>query len=619
MRTEKQITNILLLALLVLNALVRFYDISGFSLSNDELSAISRLNYSSLSELIREGVIATDPHPIGVQVFLYYWTALFGNGQFMIRFPFVMASLLAIYFLFKSMSIWFSNQRALLIAVFFSLTEFSLIQGQLARPYAIAMLFVMIFLWSWTKILFTDKLKRIYLISFIVSAVLAAYSHYFAALLIGIIGISGIGFAIKKGLFKLYSLLGACILFLCTAHLPISIAQFSRPSLTSWINKAELSFLSEHIFLLLNDSYILLILASVLILLSIYFFNKNSIRVKKFMALCLTFFLLPMLIAYVYSLYREPVMMNRVFYFSSAFFYAMLFAFIQDLRSNTFILRFTVLTTGVLTSTFLQTNFLKRDYVENFKDLVQKDFMEVHAIAGKKHNNVTFIGNFNSMKYLKYYMPREEFDWPITSVSTNKELAKSMEVIRQSRNEYLAYFWACKYQSVSILEYIALHFPTINKEAHYYNSGMWMFSRKVNERKEILNIEMLDTLIHSDVEFFDLYKDDYYLLSGNEVLNVHTKFDAKKCDNTLLVFSLVDEKGKVLKWEGINLSDFHFNEFDQDLFYSFIVPEEYEQGQHLSIYFWNPGKNSIVLSNVQVKGYEESISLVDPYANTRRP
>ena len=52
---------------------LRFYDLGDFSLSNDELSAIVRLRANSIIELIQFGVVKTDPHPAGVQIFLYFW------------------------------------------------------------------------------------------------------------------------------------------------------------------------------------------------------------------------------------------------------------------------------------------------------------------------------------------------------------------------------------------------------------------------------------------------------------------------------------------------------------------------------------------------------------------
>ena len=75
-------------------AILRFYNLGDMSLSNDELSALSRLRYSSFAEMISKGVYI-DFHPAGLQIFLFYWVKIFGDGVFMLRLPFVFCSLVS--------------------------------------------------------------------------------------------------------------------------------------------------------------------------------------------------------------------------------------------------------------------------------------------------------------------------------------------------------------------------------------------------------------------------------------------------------------------------------------------------------------------------------------------
>jgi len=76
---------IILLIILLLAALLRFYNYAGWSLSNDELSALSRLQFDSFGEMIRQGVMLGDFHPAGVQVFLWFWVKVFGNSVVAVR------------------------------------------------------------------------------------------------------------------------------------------------------------------------------------------------------------------------------------------------------------------------------------------------------------------------------------------------------------------------------------------------------------------------------------------------------------------------------------------------------------------------------------------------------
>ncbi|MFN7014907.1 MAG: hypothetical protein ACK4ON_11625, partial [Bacteroidia bacterium] len=54
-----------LLFLIIAGALIRFYNLENLSLSNDELSALSRLQFNNWKEIFNYGV-AIDYHPAGI-------------------------------------------------------------------------------------------------------------------------------------------------------------------------------------------------------------------------------------------------------------------------------------------------------------------------------------------------------------------------------------------------------------------------------------------------------------------------------------------------------------------------------------------------------------------------
>ena len=73
-----------LILILIVGAVLRFYNFYGWSLTNDELSALNRLRFSSFMEVMEQGVKLNDMHPPGVQAFLYIWTTLFGVNEMML-------------------------------------------------------------------------------------------------------------------------------------------------------------------------------------------------------------------------------------------------------------------------------------------------------------------------------------------------------------------------------------------------------------------------------------------------------------------------------------------------------------------------------------------------------
>ena len=51
------------------------------------LSALARLRYNNLIAFVKYGV-KNDYHPMGVQIFLYYWVKIFGKSEASVRLAF---------------------------------------------------------------------------------------------------------------------------------------------------------------------------------------------------------------------------------------------------------------------------------------------------------------------------------------------------------------------------------------------------------------------------------------------------------------------------------------------------------------------------------------------------
>jgi hypothetical protein len=71
---------LLVLLVIVVAGFVRLWDFFDLPLTNDETSALMRLNVGSVSELLST-VVWNDGHPMLVQVFLWYWTKWFGDRK----------------------------------------------------------------------------------------------------------------------------------------------------------------------------------------------------------------------------------------------------------------------------------------------------------------------------------------------------------------------------------------------------------------------------------------------------------------------------------------------------------------------------------------------------------
>jgi hypothetical protein len=68
----------LLVLCLLVGIVLRVGNPMDLSFINDELSTWSKVNYDSVGAVI-ENIKQVDSHPVGMYVFFYYWTLIFGT------------------------------------------------------------------------------------------------------------------------------------------------------------------------------------------------------------------------------------------------------------------------------------------------------------------------------------------------------------------------------------------------------------------------------------------------------------------------------------------------------------------------------------------------------------
>ena len=120
-------------SLLLLATFLRMWDLPRIPFMHDEISALVRL-YPTLGETIQKGVIELDTHPPGVQVFEWLWTRAFGSEEWVVKLPFVLLSLAAIFFLYRFACAWTNATVALIATSLFATLQYFVLYGQIARP-----------------------------------------------------------------------------------------------------------------------------------------------------------------------------------------------------------------------------------------------------------------------------------------------------------------------------------------------------------------------------------------------------------------------------------------------------------------------------------------------------
>ena len=588
MRSDRSVERFALLLLLLVNVYIRFTGIGDFSLSNDELSAVTRLEVSTFTELIENGVIATDPHPAGTQVFLYYWTSVFGTSPFAIRFPFVVFGILGFFFLYATFRRWIGFQRAVLAISFISLLEFIIIHGQLARPYALGFFSTTVFVWAWDRFALAGDKKTWIKIAYVLSAVLSCYAHYFAGLFAGIVALTGLIVVYKKGQFRPFLWMNLAVMALFIPHVSVTIAQLSRTTLTAWIPPPESDFISTHIFILLNRSVFLLVLFLALSLWSLLRFIAVERDKAQYLLFGALFFLIPILIGYLYTQYAGPALMDRVLYFSAPYFLVLAFIALPKMSKPVFLTSMLLLTLVTAASTALETSFATRDYTEKFKEtgIVYLDFIDEY-----KSENVLVTGNYNSPRYLEYYT-KKTVPFVVDRLVTDSLLAIFMREVRYSGKPYLFHSWACMYQSVESVEYARIFYPNLIEQGHFYNSGYWFFGKENQGRDTVEFVHfsadsLAKPLPEMGGEYSNLLVRKMSELKGAQVVNARVKFNDQKISGMILVIQVKDQNGVNIMWKGKNVRDFVLEPEDNELMISYVIPSGPVDTDELYVYFWN--------------------------------
>ena len=180
---------ILLTIILGVGVFLRLFNFSRLPFLNDELSALSRTNYDTFGDIIKFGVMP-DGHPAGVQIFLYYWTKLFGNSEIIVKLPFLLCGIGSLILIYLIARLWFNKNTALFSLSLISVMQYHITFSLIARPYISGLFFSLLMVWFWTKFIFTQKKPYLYISGFVISGALCAYNHYFSLLFLIIVGFS---------------------------------------------------------------------------------------------------------------------------------------------------------------------------------------------------------------------------------------------------------------------------------------------------------------------------------------------------------------------------------------------------------------------------------------------
>ncbi len=566
-----------------------------FSFSNDELSAITRAQQLSFNSLLTNGVLV-DGHPAGVQSFLYFWIKLFGILEFAIRLPFAIFGAIAVVFAFLFTQRKFGFTPALLTAFFLSTLEFSLLHSQIARPYSSGLMLSMITIWLWDKVVFPDsKDKKHILVNSLALALLMAanaYNHYFNALFALILGLIGIAFIPKKQLIS-YLGMGALSMILFLPHLSITITHLSYGGVGEWLSVPDARFFTDHIIYIFNESLLLLIIViGSIFALSIINKTKNT-AIWRSRAIVLFLFIIPIIIGYLYSVYRNPILQDRVLLFTMPFLLMFIFSFVSESKSKIQWVVIFILGIFVIQHTIIQRNYYSKNHFIDFKGFAELT-KQTHLTYNEQ--DILSLQNTNSEKYLQFYLKDKEINFAINEIMTEDELWKLKGILDDSENKYVEYI-SMRPQNRLVKMMIESRYSENIITYNCIGESEYLFYEKgqFQNLQNIVNTDTLqDTLPFLNSEFSEEIQ---ITAAQNGIYRLQYQFyfkSEKPIDEVLLVFSK-EINGNNIEWWSAPLKYFQYQEWSPFLLLKDI---EILEGETVKIYLWNPKKENIKVSEL---------------------
>lgn len=478
-----------LLTILLIGVTLRVVFMLNQGFMNDELSAWFRLGYNSFYELISQGVMEGDMHPAFYQVFLYYWSKIFGTSELALRFPallFYVGSCLIIY---KIAVTYFTKSAGIIAVLFLSILVFPIIDTTLSRPYTSGIFFSVVFYLGLFNLKHSYKVNWKALFFIILGAVGAMYSHYFAFFSLGCVGFVSIFFLKRKQIF--YLLFCAGIAVLCfIPHIEITAFQLSRGGL-QWLSYPDREWFFKFIYLFSNHSETILCAIVVLPVIA-YFGNKYKSKQSKTVQLSIISFFSVLILGYIVSYAYTPILREKGMLFVlplGLLAYGNVFDRFKE-HHRFFI--FIGLLIGFTVNSIWIGQLYKPVHYGALKEisLKSKTFNQKYG-----EDNIAYFGNFVNPSYFNYYYKKDTndtLDFKLTELWSDSDfeyLLKEVDSLcKTSKKKYASIVYSNKTMHPLVNELIMHHYPTIVESDLYFNSGILMYGRDKSPRKYLDSI-----------------------------------------------------------------------------------------------------------------------------------
>lgn len=402
--------------LFLLAAALRFWNLPHLPFTHDELSALMRI-YPTLGETIQRGVIELDTHPPGVQVFEWGWTRLFGTSEALVKLPFILLALVALFYFHRFALAWTSAGTALVMTALLATLQYTVLYAQIARPYAFGFFTMALLADSLTRYLAFGTRRTLVMVG--IAAVLCAYTHHFTLLLAAIM-VASVFAVVPRGQWKHYLAMCVIAVFAYAPNLPVFAKQLSLGGLGGWLPPPDAGWLPRYLGWILHFSFPLMLCVGGVVGLAVFGALHKGVLPGPARWLLPLWALSPLAIGYTYSVWREPVLQYSMLLFSFPFLLCWLFVGLRH-SSRTFVIG----AVAVLALLSTKTLITDRQHYAIFNDSPYAAMVRVAMDQVKEHGAGSTLVVFDAPRpQVEFHVRRHGLDtlctihWPRTSEGT---------------------------------------------------------------------------------------------------------------------------------------------------------------------------------------------------------
>ena len=590
--------------ILIVGVVLRIGDLSSMAFINDELSTWDKVSPTHISDVIHT-IHYDDSHPVGLYVFMYFWTNLFGDSVTVFKLPFLILSILSLILIYRIASQLFNKNTGLFSMAYFASLQFPIWWSAIARQYQFGLFFFLMSVYFFLNIKATTRPKKLDLIGFTLGLACCMYIHYFSlfmAFLLGVFALVVIPYGHKKKI-----LIAGCIaVFLFSPHIPITLYQLSNADGHLWYQTPDFSFIPNYIFYVFHYSMLCFLCLVTCVLLT---FSKAEKPPASNLLFCVFIFFGPIIFGLFYSIYISPILRETHLLFSLPFFFIFFFAWskttLSTLRKGSVVLLVLTINTGTLVSTRQHFSVVNSHPYHHFVS-------QTHQFLNQPSSNNTKIYFNENPTYIKYYMDKlsDSFQY----VSTFRQMPPLPVFMNQIQDPTIEHLilgsMPATYLQVALDE-----FPNLLSSKYGVNYDYYILSRNTGTpfsyfwSDSLTDSRSQKTIVLDSTQS---YSPTYTHTLSSITESVYDYIDLRaevghntRMDSALLVLEF-KKNGQQIAWSGKEFK-WQLTPNNKGYIYHSILCSHYLDKRmpldNISVhcYIWNKGKQIIELKNIRLR------------------